>query len=352
MMKFASNKVLFKELTPDEYFDPLALCPETPLTQAQFYGDWQKSLGREVKRFVAYDNEDVIAYLQLIRYPLIGDKNYWYAPYGPVIKIFSENLLTALRMMLARVFEKENAVFIRLDFTPPLEDESTQALLSKLFHTARPYTHHAAHFQPRREWLLELNKPEGELLGAMDKKTRYSIRLAEQKGVTGEIIEVNFEKYFDSFYRLMVETSSRNSFGLHPKEYYENIFKNLHAVQNSYLSVARYNDKILVVDVIIIFGTTATYVFGSSSTEYRDLMPSYVAQWKAITHAQKLGCLRYNFGGIATPDSAHKGWRGLSAFKKKFGGRLVRHSEFYDFVGHPFWYHLYNFRKLVKSFGI
>ena len=39
----------------------------------------------------------------------------------------------------------------------------------------------------------------------------------------------------------------------------------------------------------------------------------------------------------------------LTTFKKKFGGREIVHSDFYDVVVKPLWYRLYNFRKRVKS---
>ena len=78
-------------------------------------------------------------------------------------------------------------------------------------------------------------------------------------------------------------------------------------------------------------------------------MPTYAAQWKAIVQAKKVGCTAYNFGGVAPVGNMYKGWEGLTIFKQKFGGYEVRHSDFYDAVIQPFWYHLYNARKLVKK---
>ncbi|MEK7596614.1 MAG: hypothetical protein AAB450_00665, partial [Patescibacteria group bacterium] len=75
---------VFRELGKDELFDPLTICSTTPFTQAQFYGEWQKSLGREVKRFIVSSNEKLVVYLQAIEYPLICNKSYFYIPYGPI----------------------------------------------------------------------------------------------------------------------------------------------------------------------------------------------------------------------------------------------------------------------------
>ena len=337
----------FREIGNDENYDPSNLCENVPFTQASFYGDWQKSLGRPVKRFLVYADKEVVAYFLLIKYPLLLSKSYLYIPYGPVTKDFSEDFFVNLKQELKRIAKVENSVFVRLDFTPP----ATSNTLSKFFTKAPFYTYHSAYFQPRVEWFLSLEKSENELLMAMHEKTRYSIRLAERKEITAEIITGDFGKYFEIFYELMAGTAKRNGFSLHQKSYYENIFQNLHKI-NSYLSIARYGQKILAIDLIIIFSKTANYVFGGSSDEERNRMPTYLAQWKAICYAKQLNCAYYNFGGIATENKIYKGWDVLTIFKKKFGGKEIARSDFFDVVVNPFWYHLYNFRKRIKKISL
>jgi len=337
-----------REIGKDELFDPLIICPDTPFTQAQFYGEWQTSLGKEVKRFVVSSDQEVVAYFQLIRYPLLRDKSYFYIPYGPVIKEPSDQFLDFLKTELSNFAKKNNAVFIRLDFTPTVKNLDDKKLLGKIFRKAPMYTYHSAYFQPRAEWFLDLNKTEDDILKEMHEKTRYSVRLAGRKGITTEIVSSDFVRYFSVFYELMFGTAKRNGFSLHIKSYYENIFQNLQP-NNAYLSVARYKEEILAIDLIICYGQVANYVFGGSSDEHRNLMPTYLAQWAAICHAKKTGNLFYNFGGIAS-GKIYKGWDGLTIFKKKFGGREVVHSEFFDVVAQPFWYSLYNIRKLIKKY--
>ncbi|MDE2079347.1 MAG: peptidoglycan bridge formation glycyltransferase FemA/FemB family protein [Patescibacteria group bacterium] len=340
------GKFEFREIGQGETFSPISITEDAPFTQAGFYGDWQKGLGRVVRRFTAYADGEVVAYFQLIAYPLLSGKTYLYAPYGPVVQNPSEEFLAALKEELRRIAGEEHAAFVRLDFTPPIPRDT----LAKFFTQAPIATYHAAYFQPRVEWMLDLDKSEEELLMAMHEKTRYSIRLAWRKEVETDIITENFDQYFDAFYELMTETARRNGFGLHHKEYYEQVFRDL--PPNSYLSVARHGEKVLAIDLIIVFGKTAHYVFGGSRTEERNRMPAYAAQWRAICHAKELECAKYNFGGIADDEGAYQGWEGLTAFKKKFGGREVRHAPFFDVVANPFWYALYVFRKSAKRFGI
>ncbi|MDP3661725.1 MAG: peptidoglycan bridge formation glycyltransferase FemA/FemB family protein [bacterium] len=334
-----------KELMVEERFEPLDLYVDAAFTQAEFYGAWQKSLGRTVRRFLISEHNEPIAYFQLVTYPLFFGKNYLYAPYGPVSKVpLSKELLSFLREQILKIAQSENAVFVRLDFTPAPYDP----LLLKEFFTKSPRaTYRSANFQPRAEWFLGLDKTENELLMAMHEKTRYSIRLAERKGVTSEIIGADFGKYFDSFYDLMCETAKRDGFHLHEKEYYKNIFQSVNS-QNAFLSVAKYQDRILAVNLIIVYGKTAHYVFGGLANAERNLMSAYAAQWAAICHAKTLGCAHYNFGGVAV-GKTYKGWGGLTAFKQKFGGMQIVHADFYDVVANRFWYLVYCFIKTIKN---
>ena len=334
-----------QELKETDLFDPTTIDADAPFTQASFYGDWQKNLERAARKFLVLDGQDKIAYFQIIKYSLPFDKSYLYIPYGPVIKDNSEDLLIFLKENLKKIAKSEQAVFLRLDFMP----RQSNKLLSRFFKKAPQYTYHSAYFQPRYEWLLNLETSEEELLKGMHDNTRYSIRLAERKEIKTEIVTENFKKYFEDFYRLMSCTAERNKFALHPKAYYECIFQNLNKAENSYLSVAKYKDKILVINLIIIFGKTAAYVFSCSNNEERNRAPSYQALWKAILHAKKLNMRYFNFGGISNGDPLYKSWEGLTSFKKKFGGKETRHSDFFDLVTNPFWYQLYILRKRIKN---
>lgn len=334
-----------KEIGDTENFDLSVLAADIPFTQADFYGEWQNSLGRTVKRFFIYRDKEVIAYFQLIVYPLPFGKKCLYTPYGPVTKDFSKDFFSFLKEELTKIATAENAIFVRLDFTPSISKE----ILSDFFTEADFSTYNSAYFQPRAEWYLGLKKAEDELLAAMHEKTRYSIRLSERKGIVTEIVTKDFEKYFDTFYELMAATAKRNGFSLHPQSYYKNIFQNLSKIENAYLTIARYEKKILAINLIVVFSGIANYVFGGSSSEERNRMPTYLAHWEAIRHAKQIGCTYYNFGGIATEDNEHKSWDGLTLFKKKFGGKEIRHCDFFDIVVRPNWYRLYTFRKRLKN---
>src|SRR3989338_7063136 len=112
-----------KEIKEDEAFDQIAICESAPCTQASFYGDWQRSLGRKVRRFLVSDGDEVVAYFQVVKYPLLLGKSYLYVPYGPVVKDSSETVLANLREKIISIAKEESAIFVRLDFTPQIPGE-------------------------------------------------------------------------------------------------------------------------------------------------------------------------------------------------------------------------------------
>jgi peptidoglycan pentaglycine glycine transferase (the first glycine) len=183
----------------------------------------------------------------------------------------------------------------------------------------------------------------------MHQKTRYNIGLAQKKGVEIEIIDKDFSKYFKKFYELMDNTARRNKFGLHGKDYYQNIFKVCEERGNAFLAIAEYDGKIIIINFVFCFGNVANFVFGGSADEYKNLMPSYLTHWEGIKEAKKRGLKFYNFGGYAENDKVYKGWEHLSIFKRKFGGAVFEYGNSYDAIFQPLWYYLYMVKKMLSS---
>ncbi len=328
--------------------EPFLIEMKASFTQGEIYATWQRR--REVKKFVIEDQGQIIAFFQAIKFPLIFGKNYYYIPYGPVVKEYSAELLDFIHKSI-EIIKDKTVVYTRLDFFPRVEDGDILKHLSKTFYRVPKIFLGGSNFQPREEWVLNNERTKEDILNVMHKNTRYCIRLAEKKGVTVKIIRSNFLEHFTDFYQLMKITAERNHFGLHAEEYYKNIFTNLdkNNKDKSFLAIAYLGDKILVIDLIIVFGQTSHYVFSGSSNEYRNLSPNYLVQWQSIIEAKALNCQEYNFGGVNLDDKRqNKDWAGLTDYKVKFGGQIIKHSDFYDIIYQPFWYFMYAFRKLLK----
>lgn len=335
-----------REIKINSKYNPLLISKNAPLTQAWFFGEWQEIVGRKVRRFGITKDSETTGFFQIIKYPLIFSKNFLYIPHGPILK---ENIggdfLKEFRQKLTDVAKEETAVFAIFDPFPKIEKN-----FDKYFKKTPVSRYHSSYFQPKYEWILNLEKPEEEILSEMHPKTRYNIHLAAKKGVKIEITPENFDKYFYDFYKLLEETANRDNFNLHPKIYYQNIFGKCDENKSAFLAVARYGGKILAINLILLFGNTAYFMFGGSSGEYKNLMAPSLAHWEAIREVKNRGFEIYNFGAINNENFSAKGgpasgWEGISRFKKGFGGKIFEYSDSYDLVLKPFWHRLYNIKK-------
>ena len=335
-------------------YSPLLISKQAPFTQAWFYGEWQEMMGRKVRRFEVKKDSEIIGFFQIIKYPLPFKQNLLYIPHGLFLLrqlADSEGQADFLREFYKKLLEiakEENAIFARFDLYFHNSNYGSKENLNKYFKKVPNYAYNSVYFQPKYEWILDIDKPESELLGNMHPKNRYNIRLAENKGVVIEIIENNFEKYFEDFYGLMKKTARRNNFKLHPEVYYKNIFETCKKNNNAFLVLAKYDDKILAINLILLFGETAYFVFGGSSDEYKNLMAPHLSHWQGIIEAKNRGYKFYNFGAVSS-GSSYKEFEGISIFKKRFGGQPLEYSDSYDLILKPIWYQLYNLRKWVLN---
>ena len=349
-----------REIRNKAEYNPLLISKQAPFTQAWFYGEWQEMMGRKVRRFEVKKDSEIIGFFQIIRYSLAFNQNLLYIPHAPVLRIrqvggegeANDSFLKEFRKKLLEITKEENAIFARFDLYFHNSNYGSKENLNKYFKKVPNYAYNSFYFQPKYEWVLNIDKPVNELLGNMHPKNRYNIRLAENKGVAIEIIENNFEKYFEDFYSLMERTAKRNNFKLHPEVYYKNIFETCEKNNNAFLVLAKYDDKILAINLILLFGETAYFVFGGSSDEYKNLMAPHLSHWQGIIEAKNRGYKFYNFGGVSSgdKDDEYKDWEGISRFKKGFGGRLLEYSDSYDLVLKSFWYWLYILRKKLQLY--
>ena len=228
--------------------------------------------------------------------------------------------------------------FIRIE---PIED------LSKIRST-KSVTNNR---QPRTTLILDLIKSEDELLVSMHSKTRYNIRLAEKKG-----IEIKQEKNVDIFWKLNKQTTDRDEFKSHDKEYYESMLE----MDICYQLTAYFEDEPIASNILIIYKNACTYLHGSSGDKHRNLMAPYLLQWKAMQLAKEKDCHYYDFWGVApmldeekvkttcfnnfcwTVD--HK-WTGVTRFKVGFGGVVKKYPQAFDIILQKNKYRLYKFIK-------
>lgn len=199
--------------------------------------------------------------------------------------------------------------------------------------------------QPPRTIVIDISGSEEEILARMKQKTRYNIRLAEKKGVT-----VRAWDDLAAFHQMMLVTGGRDGFGIHSLEYYKRAYELMQPKEMGKILVAEYEGKPLAALFVARNGDRAYYLYGASTDEERNRMPTYLLQWEAMKWAKARGCGEYDLWGVPDEDeetleanfeSRHEGLWGVYRFKRGFGGQLKRAAQAMDRVYNPLLYWAY-----------
>ncbi|MBU2610500.1 MAG: peptidoglycan bridge formation glycyltransferase FemA/FemB family protein, partial [Chloroflexi bacterium] len=202
--------------------------------------------------------------------------------------------------------------------------------------------------QPRRTIVIDLCGNEDEILARMKQKTRYNIRLAEKKGVT-----VRAWDDIPGFHEMLLVTGERDVFGVHSLAYYRRAYELFHKTGMCELLVAEHEGRPLAALMVFARGKRAWYVYGASTDEERNRMPTYLLQWEAMRWAKARGCEAYDLWGVPDGDeetletqfsARSDGLWGVYRFKRGFGGEVRRAAGAQDRVYNLPLYRLYLWR--------
>jgi lipid II:glycine glycyltransferase (peptidoglycan interpeptide bridge formation enzyme) len=179
----------------------------------------------------------------------------------------------------------------------------------------------------------------------MKQKTRYNIKLAQKKGVV-----VRASSDIETFHRLMQETGGRDQFGIHSLAYYQKAYELFQPNGACTLLLADVGGQPLAGLMVFTQGERAWYLFGASSNELREYMPTYLLQWEAIRWARERGCKLYDLWGVPDVDETtlesefnlrSDGLWGVYRNKRGYGGSLVRSAGPWDRIYSTVAYKLY-----------
>jgi len=301
--------------------------------QTPIWEKFQQQLGRST-----YWLDGVL----FIRYPLTYGQDYWYAPRVDNVPDIAH---------IDQAF-RGHTTFVKIE---PVRDS-----LDQLFKPT--YT-----TQPRQTLILDLKGSEDQLLENMKAKTRYNIRLAERKHISVSIYDAAESiKHLGEFMALTKETNLRDQIKSYDVDYYQKLLLVLGEAKMANLAVAYFEGQPLSGLILIRHQKTATYLFGASNNQQRNLMSPYLLQWEAIRFAKKSGCDFYDWWGIrvdsrlatGTPTSIDQvqptpgKTYGVTKFKLGFGGEPIFYPPAFNRSYKQFWYNLYQtYHNLTTSYS-
>lgn len=185
---------------------------------------------------------------------------------------------------------------------------------------------------PANTIVLDLSGTEEALLNRMRPKTRYNIKLALKKGV--EVKSVGIEG-LNIWYDLYTETALRNGLHLNDISYFHSVFASKMECQDKEvgvkLLVAYFDETPLAAMFLVLSAHRGTYLYGASSSNFRNLMPTYALQWKAIQIARENRCSEYDMFGVAPQPQPSHPMYGLYKFKYGFGGKIYHQLGCWDY---------------------
>jgi len=337
-----------REEDSDAWNTFVASDPAGHILQSHQWGALKACFGWQPLRFTVQDGERIAGGAQVLfrRLRHLGvlprpDVSIAYIPRGPVVDPADEDALAALLSAIHQAARRAGAIFLKIE-PNWTDDPSLRRLLVR--HGFQPSVQTV---QPRCTLLIDLQRSEEELLMAMKSKTRYNIRLAARKGV---VVREGTEEDLDAFYRLLQETRQRDAFAIHTRGYYDLAWQTFAPADKVRLFIASYEDRVLGAIMVFAFGRIATYMYGASSDQHRNRMPTYLLQWEAMRWARDRGCHTYDLWGVPDEDEEvlesqflerSDGLWGVYRFKRGFGGRVMRYVGAYDYVYRPRLYWLW-----------
>ena len=193
----------------------------------------------------------------------------------------------------------------------------------------------------------------------MKPKWRYNVSLAQKKGVqvntSGGAQTASSPKELETFYSLLKDTAVRDGIAVHSFDYYKTLFeicaeqgKN-GKEQTLRLYTAVHEGDTLAGIVVLFRGKYATYLYGASSGEKRNLMAPYALQWRAMQDAKEAGCQFYDLFGIPPNDDPNHPMAGLYRFKTGFGGQIIHRPGSWDYPYKRAVYVLFNFAETFRK---
>ncbi len=313
--------------------------PQGHFLQSWGWGELKASMGWQPLRFALCDESKIVAAAQVLcraapRLPLqLG--NLAYIPKGPVIDWSQPALCAAFFSQLNARLRRRGTVALRMEPALEMGISTSDCLMEGL---ASMLLYPVPAVQPVRTVVLDITQDEAALLAQMKEKWRYNVRLAERKGVTVRAAQSTED--VRAWYALMETTSERDRFGIHTLDYYLRAWNIFAPRGQARLFLAEYNGELLAGIFVALFARQGIYLYGASSNEHRNLMPSYLLQWQAIRWAREQGAAEYDFWGIPATDDQDEPMAGVYRFKRGWGGRIVRFVGCYEYVYRPLAMHV------------
>lgn len=292
------------------------------------WGEFQQSQGHTIFRFGIFDSQNKIKTAFTVSFHKIPKTKYSIGTILRGPKVDEEILKT-----VKDIAQDQNAIFVK--FEPDIAKSDASMNFANLVISPK------VAFYPHT-FKVDLTKSEEKLLADMHSKTRYNIKIANRYGV--EVKEMTNDRGFETYLKLLFDTTKRQGFYLHSQKYHRDLWKILKDTDMPHIMLASYQGKVLSAFMLFELKDQLFYPYGASLDIHREVMAPTLLMWESIKLGQKLKCTTFDMWGCLSPDAKEgENGYGFHRFKQGFNGNPYEYAGTYDFVINPTLYHLYNF---------
>ena len=255
----------------------------------------------------------------LVRHPRPLPKGFGYSARGPIAAApLGRESLAAFTDAVRRAAGGLGVAHVRVD--PELEDPdgSIAAALRDL--GWRP----APEIQPQKTQVIDLTLSEDELMGALRKKTRQTLRKAE--GQT-EVVSAGPER-ISEFHRTLAGTMDRVGLPFRSEGFFRTLWDAYAPHGQAMLLLAQTSSGEVTSGTFLIgWGRTLVALYGGTTAAGRELNSKYLINWEGLRRAKATGYTRYDLWGLPN--------EGITYFKQGWGGREVNYVGAWDLIVDP-----------------
>src|SRR5262249_45804964 len=198
-------------------------------------------------------------------------------------------LFAAIRREACRLRRQTDSILWRIEprLAPPLPS------------CLRGFVRAPVDFDPFETSEVDLSGGMAGVLVRMTSKGRYNVGLARRHGVE---IEVTTDPAAAArFHPLLVETAARQGFAAEPLCYLMDLAAILFPARMAAGFFATYRGATLAAAIAVFFGPRATYLYGASRREHREVMAPSALQAAVIASAVDRGCALDDLCRIGAP---------------------------------------------------
>ena len=298
--------------------------PEANFLQSWDFYEFYQSRGNEIVRRIALDDKGniVAAYAGVVEHAKRG--RHLAIAGGPILDWNDQKLVKTVFKDIAIIGKEQRCVFVRVRPQLKLSDRSIKLFRDLGLKKAPMYlsVEHAG--------ILDLTKPEEEIMVGMRQRLRRTLRKAAKNNITVE--KSTDPKDIHTFYEIQLQTAKRHDFFAFSEDFLTKQFAAFAPHGEAVLYTAKHDGEILAQNFMIFYGNEASYHYGVSSELGTKLSGAPLLHMEAMRDARERGIKRYNFWGIVDENDVKHRFYGVSTFKRGFGVTELKYLPAHDLI--------------------